>query len=176
MPDVLHDISFVIKPGEKVGVLGRTGSGKSTLALSFFRFVEPTRGHILVDGVDISRIGLADLRSRLTIIPRKSYVKTLSNSHSWTTQRIRLSSAELCARHWTSSVNMKTLKLCVTVIDVPVFICCLLILLVSQYEALRRVHLIPTGDTSEDPAGINANLFQNLDSVVAEGGDNFSAG
>jgi len=54
----------------QVGILGRTGSGKSTLALSFFRFVEATKGRILVDGVDIAKVGLTDLRSRLTIIPR----------------------------------------------------------------------------------------------------------
>lgn len=68
---MLHKLSFEIRPGEKVGVLGRTGSGKSTLALSFFRFVEPTEGRILIDGLDISRIGLTDLRSKLTIIPRE---------------------------------------------------------------------------------------------------------
>jgi ABC-type multidrug transport system fused ATPase/permease subunit len=55
----------------QVGILGRTGSGKSTLALSFFRFVEATEGRILVDGLDISTIGLTDLRSKLTIIPRE---------------------------------------------------------------------------------------------------------
>ena len=69
---MLHHLSFEIHPGEKVGVLGRTGSGKSTLALSFFRFVEPVEGRILIDGVDISKIGLTDLRSKLTIIPRES--------------------------------------------------------------------------------------------------------
>ncbi|TFK34287.1 multidrug resistance-associated ABC transporter [Crucibulum laeve] len=70
LPDVLHRLNFEIHPGEKVGILGRTGSGKSTLALSFFRFVEPTEGRILVDGIDTTKIGLTDLRSRLTIIPQ----------------------------------------------------------------------------------------------------------
>ncbi|OAD65376.1 hypothetical protein PHYBLDRAFT_189572 [Phycomyces blakesleeanus NRRL 1555(-)] len=69
-PPVLRDISFSVKPMEKVGIVGRTGSGKSTLALSLFRFMEPTSGRILVDGVDIHTIGLEDLRSRLTIIPQ----------------------------------------------------------------------------------------------------------
>lgn len=66
----MHNINFDILPGEKVGILGRTGSGKSTLALSFFRFVEATEGRILVDGLDISSMGLTDLRSKLTIIPQ----------------------------------------------------------------------------------------------------------
>ncbi|KAJ7185377.1 multidrug resistance-associated ABC transporter [Mycena filopes] len=70
LPPVLHSLNFEINPGEKVGILGRTGSGKSTLALSFFRFVEPTEGRIVVDGLDISQVGLTDLRSRLTIIPQ----------------------------------------------------------------------------------------------------------
>ncbi|KAI7870590.1 P-loop containing nucleoside triphosphate hydrolase protein [Spinellus fusiger] len=67
---VLRDLSFEVKPMEKVGIVGRTGSGKSTLALSLFRFMEPTSGKILIDGVDIHKIGLEDLRSRLTIIPQ----------------------------------------------------------------------------------------------------------
>ncbi|KDQ53279.1 hypothetical protein JAAARDRAFT_72568 [Jaapia argillacea MUCL 33604] len=70
LPNVLHKLNFEINPGEKVGILGRTGSGKSTLALSFFRFVEATEGRILVDGLDISKMGLTDLRSKLTIIPQ----------------------------------------------------------------------------------------------------------
>ncbi|KAJ7204719.1 multidrug resistance-associated ABC transporter [Mycena pura] len=70
LPPVLHSLTFDINPGEKVGILGRTGSGKSTLALSFFRFVEPAEGKIVVDGVDISKVGLTDLRSKITIIPQ----------------------------------------------------------------------------------------------------------
>ncbi|KAF0506686.1 P-loop containing nucleoside triphosphate hydrolase protein [Gigaspora margarita] len=69
-PPVLKDISFHIKPAEKVGIVGRTGSGKSTLATSFFRFMEPTSGQIFIDDIDISTIGLFDLRSKLTIIPQ----------------------------------------------------------------------------------------------------------
>ncbi|KAL0091774.1 hypothetical protein J3Q64DRAFT_1831157 [Phycomyces blakesleeanus] len=67
---VLHGISFDIRSHEKVGVVGRTGSGKSTLALSFFRFLEPSSGNITLDGIDITQIGVHDLRSKLTIIPQ----------------------------------------------------------------------------------------------------------
>jgi len=69
-PPVLRDLSFQVRPREKIGIVGRTGSGKSTFALSLFRFMEPTSGTIKIDGIDISKIGLQDLRSRLTIIPQ----------------------------------------------------------------------------------------------------------
>ncbi|KAI1300681.1 hypothetical protein EDD11_006060 [Mortierella claussenii] len=69
-PAVIKDVSFKIKAGEKVGVVGRTGSGKSTFAISLFRFMDPVSGTITIDGVDICKIGLQDLRSNLTIIPQ----------------------------------------------------------------------------------------------------------
>ncbi|KAG0243312.1 ABC transporter type 1, transmembrane domain-containing protein [Mortierella sp. GBAus27b] len=69
-PDVIKGISFTIKAGEKIGVVGRTGSGKSTLAISLFRFMDPVKGTITIDGIDICKIGLQDLRSNLTIIPQ----------------------------------------------------------------------------------------------------------
>ncbi|PFH45713.1 hypothetical protein AMATHDRAFT_158119 [Amanita thiersii Skay4041] len=70
LPSVLQDVSFTLKAGERVGLLGRTGSGKSTLAMSILRFVDPASGRIVIDGIDISKIGLHDLRSRITFIPQ----------------------------------------------------------------------------------------------------------
>ncbi|KAJ3514526.1 hypothetical protein NLJ89_g2331 [Agrocybe chaxingu] len=70
LPDVLHHLTFSIQPGEKIGLVGRTGSGKSTVGLSLMRFVEAREGRVLIDGVDISHIGLTDLRRRLTIVPQ----------------------------------------------------------------------------------------------------------
>ncbi|SGY80268.1 BQ5605_C008g05343 [Microbotryum silenes-dioicae] len=70
LPDVLHNISFTVAPGEKVGIVGATGSGKSTITLAMFRFMEAWKGRIVVDGLDIAKVGLKDLRQRLTIIPQ----------------------------------------------------------------------------------------------------------
>ncbi|KAG9120092.1 hypothetical protein FRC07_004567, partial [Ceratobasidium sp. 392] len=66
----LDGITLEIKPAEKIGIVGRTGSGKSTLALALFRFVDPTQGRIILDGIDITTIGVEDWRSRLTLIPQ----------------------------------------------------------------------------------------------------------
>lgn len=67
---VLKEISFTIQGGERVGVVGRTGAGKSSVTLALFRILEAAGGRILIDGVDISTIGLHDLRSVVSIIPQ----------------------------------------------------------------------------------------------------------
>merc|ERR1712012_49796 len=67
---VLRQVSATIQGGERVGIVGRTGAGKSSLTLALFRLIEPASGRILIDGVDISELGLHRLRSRLTIIPQ----------------------------------------------------------------------------------------------------------
>lgn len=67
---VLKDISVEFNGGERVGIVGRTGAGKSSLTLALFRIIEPSGGSIKIDGVDVSKLGLHRLRSRLTIIPQ----------------------------------------------------------------------------------------------------------
>ncbi|KAG8995370.1 hypothetical protein FRB90_000200, partial [Tulasnella sp. 427] len=69
-PNVLHDISFEIKSGEHVGVVGRTGAGKSSLSLSLLRMI-PTTGSVFFDGVDTQKINLDSLRNNITIIPQQ---------------------------------------------------------------------------------------------------------
>ncbi|XP_077177738.1 ATP-binding cassette sub-family C member 8 isoform X3 [Paroedura picta] len=65
---VLKHVNAHISPGQKIGICGRTGSGKSSFSLAFFRMVDMFEGKIIIDGIDIARLPLQTLRSRLSII------------------------------------------------------------------------------------------------------------
>ncbi|KAJ2599521.1 hypothetical protein H4R99_003681 [Coemansia sp. RSA 1722] len=67
---VLDGLSFSVKKHEKVGIVGRTGAGKSSITYALMRLVEAESGCIKIDDIDISSIGLYDLRSKITIIPQ----------------------------------------------------------------------------------------------------------
>ncbi|CAI4955663.1 ATV_HP_G0130820.mRNA.1.CDS.1 [Saccharomyces cerevisiae] len=70
LPIVLKNLNLNIKSGEKIGICGRTGAGKSTIMSALYRLNELTAGKILIDNVDISQLGLFDLRRKLAIIPQ----------------------------------------------------------------------------------------------------------
>ncbi|CAK9831718.1 ATP-binding cassette sub-family C member 5 [Anthophora retusa] len=70
LPPVLDNISFVIKAGKHIGIVGRTGAGKSSLIVALFRLVEISNGKIMIDGIDIAKVKLKLLRSKISIIPQ----------------------------------------------------------------------------------------------------------
>jgi ATP-binding cassette, subfamily C (CFTR/MRP), member 1 len=71
LPPVIKGVSLVIEPTMKVGVCGRTGAGKSTLFQALFRMMEASSGTLTFDGVDVSGLGLEDVRNAISIIPQE---------------------------------------------------------------------------------------------------------
>jgi ABC-type multidrug transport system fused ATPase/permease subunit len=69
-PLVLYGVSFSVSGRDKIGIVGRTGAGKSSLTMALFRINELAGGAIIIDGVDISKLGLTTLREKLSIIPQ----------------------------------------------------------------------------------------------------------
>jgi ATP-binding cassette, subfamily B, multidrug efflux pump len=65
---VLKDVSFEVKPGERIGIVGATGAGKSTLINLLLRFYDVSRGRILVDGVDVRQLDLHELRALFSLV------------------------------------------------------------------------------------------------------------
>ena len=70
----VKDLSFDIKPGMKIGVVGRTGAGKSSILQILFRLVDPYKGKVLIDGRDITSVGLPYLRKNIGYIPQTPFV------------------------------------------------------------------------------------------------------
>ncbi|CAM5778110.1 Multidrug ABC transporter ATP-binding protein OS=Cellulomonas persica OX=76861 GN=CPE01_29490 PE=4 SV=1 [Cellulomonas persica] len=73
-PPVLHDVDVVVPAGSSVAVVGATGSGKTTIARLVARLVDPTRGQILLDGVDLREIRHDHLRRRVVLVPQEGFL------------------------------------------------------------------------------------------------------
>jgi ABC-type multidrug transport system fused ATPase/permease subunit len=71
---VLKHICCKIEPSEKIGIVGRTGAGKSSLTLALFRILESKHGKIVIDNVEINKLGLHNLRKKITIIPQEAFL------------------------------------------------------------------------------------------------------
>ncbi|WOO81435.1 ATP-dependent bile acid permease [Vanrija pseudolonga] len=151
LPDVLHSISFDVKPREKVGIVGSTGCGKSTLALSFFRFVEATSGKIVIDGIDIAKIGLTDLRSNIMIIPQDPTIL--------------------------SGTLRSTLDVFDEYDDADIYEALRRVHLLKADEPVgpAAVAELSSGDSDAEESR-NVNVFRDLSYPVSEGGENFSTG
>jgi len=79
---VLHDVSFTVRPGEKVAIVGYTGAGKTTIISLLSRFYDVEQGRILVDGVDIKRYRLADLRRHVATVLQDVFLFSGSVAHN----------------------------------------------------------------------------------------------
>lgn len=145
---VIKDLSFSVKPREKIGVVGRTGSGKSTLALSFFRFIEASAGSIVIDGIDIKDLGTEDLRSNLTIIPQDP---TLFSG--------------------TLRSNMDPFD---QFDDEAIYAAFRRVHLLPDEDQPSAPNSIYGSNSSTNE--VNANVFKDLSTMVSEGGKNFSQG
>lgn len=147
LPPVLKGLNFSIKRNQRVGVVGRTGAGKSSLTLALFRFLEAREGVILIDGIDISKIRLYDLRSRLAIIPQDPVLFS-------GTVRTNLDAFD---EHNDAELQDALAR----------------VHLVSGTSGPSNE---PSGSTSPVDLNINKNIFRKLTSKISEGGLNLSQG
>ncbi|KAG6002516.1 hypothetical protein E4U21_003009 [Claviceps maximensis] len=148
LPPVLRGVSFDVKNNERIGVIGRTGAGKSSLTLALFRFLEARSGEVKIDGIDISKIRLHDLRSRLAIIPQDPVLFS-------GTIRTNLDPFE--------DHSDEELKDCLTRVHLV------------ESDAPTPVNE-PSSAAGSIMAPKNANIFRDLSSGVSESGGNLSQG
>ncbi len=76
--DALTEVSFRLRPGELVAVVGPVGCGKTTLARAMGRMVEVPAGQLFIDGVDVTALSLEDLRHQVALVPQEGYLFTAS--------------------------------------------------------------------------------------------------
>jgi ATP-binding cassette, subfamily B, bacterial len=110
-PLVLQDIDLDIEAGRRVAVVGETGSGKSTVAKLLTRLMDPSKGAVLLDGVDVRRISQSSLRRSVVLVPQEGFLfdDTLTANVRYgkldaTEDEIRASAAELGLADWLATL------------------------------------------------------------------------
>ncbi|KAL8393509.1 hypothetical protein RB595_003310 [Gaeumannomyces hyphopodioides] len=165
LPPVLKGLSFTVDGSQRVGVVGRTGAGKSSLTLALFRFLEARSGSVHIDGLDISKIRLHDLRSRLAIIPQdpvlfsgtvRSNLDPFGN-HTDAELRDSLHRVHLVSTDGSGRTSP-------TAPSHP------------EQPAAVAASSSSSSATGSNNNAKNSNMFDNLDSPVSEGGLNLSQG
>jgi len=109
---VLRDVSFEVKPGERIGIVGATGSGKTTLINLLLRFYDVQRGQVLLDGVDVRELDIEKVRSSFSVVPQDIFLFSediasnirLGNS-SITDEQIRDAARQVNADSFISKLN-----------------------------------------------------------------------
>jgi ABC-type multidrug transport system fused ATPase/permease subunit len=155
LPDVLTDLNLSIKAAERVGIVGRTGAGKSTLAAILFRLMEPKKGTIRIDNIDISTLKIDQLRSRLAIIPQDPFLFS-------GTLRSNLD----MEGHYDDYDLHQALQRVHLVIDDEI----------DQNASLTQQTAETSSASSEPSAAAPANIFTNLSTPITSGGANLSQG
>ncbi|RAL02577.1 P-loop containing nucleoside triphosphate hydrolase protein [Aspergillus ibericus CBS 121593] len=156
LPSILKGLTFTAEPNQRIGVVGRTGAGKSTLSLALFRFLQTRSGSVVIDGVDISKIRLDDLRTRLAIIPQDPVLFS-------GTIRSNLDPLDQYSDHEIREALMRV-HLIPSGGDTP----------------LPKPNQVDSSGASSTIAGSeesgNANIFLSLSSPITAGGSNLSQG
>ena len=150
LPPVLKDLSFSVEKNQRIGVVGRTGAGKSSLTLALFRFLEAREGSIHIDGIDISKVSLYELRSRLAIIPQDPVL------FSGTVR----SNLDPFDNHSDSELYDALSR----------------VHLINSTGVTSRDETNPTEPIPPTPPDSNSNIFRSLTSSISEGGLNLSQG
>ncbi|KAF3483947.1 multidrug resistance-associated protein 13 [Arthroderma uncinatum] len=171
LPPVLKGLSFTVEKNQRVGVVGRTGAGKSSLTLALFRFLEARSGSIHIDGIDVSKIKLAHLRSRLAIIPQDPVLfsgtirSNLDPFNEYSDSELQNALERV---HLVPSADQ--ISSSSSVANAPV---------VSEESGSSTPTAVGTDSASSTMAskgGINTNIFKSLNSNISEGGLNLSQG
>jgi ABC-type multidrug transport system fused ATPase/permease subunit len=168
LPPVLKGLSFSVSSNQRVGVVGRTGAGKSSLTLALFRFLEARSGTIHIDGVDISKISLHDLRSRLAIIPQDPvlFSGTVRSNLDPFNQHTDAELRDALARvHLISSTHPSAGP---SGIQTPTH--------TTTNSSDATTLVVPLTLTAPLGGNANKNLFRSLSSKISEGGLNLSQG